>query len=58
MAPYLTFEQRLLRKRQRKIFFKYVLTFLMLNFFFTKFVLQIFMIKGNEMLPTITKNAE
>ncbi|WP_215540126.1 signal peptidase I [Borreliella bavariensis] len=57
MAPYLTFEQRLLRKRQRKIFLKYILTFLMLNFFFTKFVLQIFMIKGNEMFPTITKNA-
>ncbi len=57
MAPYLTFEQRLLRKKQRKIFLKYVLTFLILNFFFTKFVLQIFMIKGNEMLPTITKNA-
>ncbi|MCD2403906.1 signal peptidase I, partial [Borreliella burgdorferi] len=27
MAPYLTFEQRLLRKRQRKVFFKYFLTF-------------------------------
>ncbi|MCD2375558.1 signal peptidase I, partial [Borreliella burgdorferi] len=31
MAPYLTFEQRLLRKRQRKVFFKYFLTFLILN---------------------------
>ncbi|MCD2409364.1 signal peptidase I, partial [Borreliella burgdorferi] len=30
MAPYLTFEQRLLRKRQRKVFFKYFLTFLIL----------------------------
>lgn len=57
MAPYLTFEQRLLRKKRRKVFFKYVLTFLVLNFFFTKFVLQIFMIKSNEMLPTITKTA-
>ncbi|QFP42259.1 signal peptidase I [Borrelia miyamotoi] len=56
MAAYLTFEQRLLKKKRRQSFFNFILLFLVLNYFFTKFVLQIFTCQGSEMLPLITKN--
>ncbi|BCR20646.1 signal peptidase I [Borrelia miyamotoi] len=56
MAAYLTFEQRLLKKKRRQSFFSFILLFLVLNYFFTKFVLQIFTCQGDEMLPLITKN--
>ncbi|UPA17568.1 signal peptidase I [Borrelia sp. MN22-0132] len=56
MAAYLTFEQKLLRKKRRQKFIKIILLFLVLNYFFTKFVLQIFIFQGDEMLPLITKN--
>ncbi|AHH06098.1 Signal peptidase I [Borrelia crocidurae DOU] len=56
MPGYLTFEQRLLRKQRRKIFFKIILLFLLSNYFFTKFVLQIFTFQGDEMFSLITKN--
>ncbi|AJW72867.1 signal peptidase I [Borrelia hermsii] len=56
MATYLTFEQRLLRKKRRQKLSKIVLLFLILNYVFTKFVLQIFTFQGDEMLPLITKN--
>ncbi|AHH05386.1 hypothetical protein BmHG_00033 [Borrelia miyamotoi] len=56
MAAYLTFEQRLLKKKRRQSFFNFILLFLVLNYFFTKFVLQIFTCQGDEMLPLITKN--
>ncbi|WP_024654221.1 signal peptidase I [Borrelia persica] len=54
MAAYLTFEQRLLRKQIRKNFFKIILLFLIFNYFFTKFVFQIFTFQGNEMFFSIT----
>ncbi|UER67254.1 signal peptidase I [Borrelia sp. BU AG58] len=56
MAAYATFEQRLLRKKRRKKFFNFTLLFLMLNYVFTKLVMQIFTFQGEEMLPLITKN--
>ena len=56
MAAYLTFEQRLLRKKRRKNFFNFILLFLILNYVFTKFVIQIFTFQGKEMLPLIAKN--
>lgn len=56
MAMYLTFEQRLLREKRRQKLFKIILLFLILNYIFTKFVLQIFTFQGDEMLPLITKN--
>ncbi|WKC57627.1 signal peptidase I [Borrelia sp. P9F1] len=56
MAAYLTFEQRLLRKKRRKILFNFILLFLILNYVFTKFVMQVFNFQGEEMLPLITKN--
>ncbi|AHH07994.1 signal peptidase I [Borrelia anserina] len=56
MAAYLTFEQRLLRKKRKQKLFKIILLFLILNYVFTKFVLQIFTFQGDDMLPLITKN--
>ncbi|UGQ15751.1 signal peptidase I [Borrelia sp. RT5S] len=56
MAACLTFEQRLLRKKRRKIFLNLILLFLILNYINTKFVMQIFNFQGEEMLPLITKN--
>ncbi|WP_024655749.1 signal peptidase I [Borrelia hispanica] len=56
MPGYLTFEQRLLRKQRRKNFVKIILLFLLSNYCFTKFVLQIFTFQGDEMFSLITKN--
>ncbi|BCR21478.1 signal peptidase I [Borrelia sp. HM] len=56
MSSYLTFEQRLLQKKRRQDFLSFILLFLILNYFFTKFVLQIFTFQGDEMSPLITKN--
>ncbi|AWG42436.1 signal peptidase I [Candidatus Borreliella tachyglossi] len=56
MAAYLTFEQRLLRKQRQKNILNFVLLFLILNYVFTKFVLQVFTFQGDEMMPLVKRN--
>ncbi|QMU98849.1 signal peptidase I [Borrelia sp. A-FGy1] len=56
MATYLAFEQRLLRKKRRKKFFNFILLFLIINYLFTKFFIQIFTFQGKEMSPLIEEN--